>query len=582
MSESSTTTSTTSTTMVDDTPMVDETNNNGNNNNGNNEMVSITENSATIQYNSKKEVFYNPVQEFNRDMSILMIRLFIEQRNKELVEKKKEPKKVKILEALSATGLRSIRYAKELDGVDYILSNDIEEPAVKSIEKNRDLNNVDKNLLRPNQGDATTVMYNHRDPQDQFDIIDIDPYGSPCNFLDGAVQAVSEGGLLCVTATDSAVLCGNHPEACFHKYSSVPLKGDFCHEFGIRILLHTIESHANRYKRHIVPILSLSVDFYIRVFVRVYTSPLECKRSFSKLANIFSCVGCGSYTTVPLGIVEVEGKSTKYKLPNLGKFLDSTTCKFCTKPLQMAGPFWNKSLHNKDACKTALKYIEDHPKAFNTCKRMFGVLTSAFEELEDVPFYFKSDHFTSVLHTNTPSIAIIRSAILNGGYKVSSSHVQSVIKTNAPFDFMWDVFRTYAKSHPPKNTSLTSPAHFILATEPKHVINFDLHPQANGATPDVPKYLPNPTENWGPQARAGKRGNEGDETVAEKRIKNQGKYTKQKEPKGSWKHIPCKRMFEIGECSKGASCKYSHEKPDTTTATTETDNNTNTNNNNNS
>ncbi len=34
--------------------------------------------------------------------------------------------------------------------------------------------------------------------------MDLDPYGSPCQFLDTAVQAVSEGGLMLVTATDMA------------------------------------------------------------------------------------------------------------------------------------------------------------------------------------------------------------------------------------------------------------------------------------------------------------------------------------------------------------------------------------------
>ncbi len=41
---------------------------------------------------------------------------------------------------------------------------------------------------------------------------------------------------------------------------------------ALRILLASLEQHAARYKRHIVPVLSLSIDFYIRVFVRVYTS----------------------------------------------------------------------------------------------------------------------------------------------------------------------------------------------------------------------------------------------------------------------------------------------------------------------
>ena len=37
------------------------------------------------------------------------------------------------------------------------------------------------------------------------------------------LQAVSEGGLLLVTATDMAVLCGNNGEACYAKYASYPL-----------------------------------------------------------------------------------------------------------------------------------------------------------------------------------------------------------------------------------------------------------------------------------------------------------------------------------------------------------------------
>jgi tRNA G26 N,N-dimethylase Trm1 len=37
-----------------------------------------------------------------------------------------------------------------------------------------------------------------------YDAVDLDPYGTPAQFLDTAVQAVSEGGLLMVTATDMA------------------------------------------------------------------------------------------------------------------------------------------------------------------------------------------------------------------------------------------------------------------------------------------------------------------------------------------------------------------------------------------
>ena len=74
-----------------------------------------------------------------------------------------------------------------------------------------------------------------------YDAVDLDPYGCPSQLLDGAVQAVADGGLLLVTATDMAVLCGNNAEACWGKYGSYPLHKPYCHEQALRILLACIE-----------------------------------------------------------------------------------------------------------------------------------------------------------------------------------------------------------------------------------------------------------------------------------------------------------------------------------------------------
>ena len=146
------------------------------------------------------------VQEFNRDISIAAIQQFLKIRSTEsenLVNSHNND--AKILEALSATGLRSIRYAKEINGVKEIVANDISKRAVASIANNVKANHVD-HLVTPSHSDATMVMYSNRKKEDRFDIVDLDPYGSPTPFLDGAVQSVSEGGLLCVTCTDLAVL----------------------------------------------------------------------------------------------------------------------------------------------------------------------------------------------------------------------------------------------------------------------------------------------------------------------------------------------------------------------------------------
>lgn len=77
-----------------------------------------------------------------------------------------------MLEALSATGLRSIRYAKEVRGIKEIVANDLSISAVEQIEKNVDLNGV-RHLVTPCQSDATTLMYNSTTPEKRFTAIDL-------------------------------------------------------------------------------------------------------------------------------------------------------------------------------------------------------------------------------------------------------------------------------------------------------------------------------------------------------------------------------------------------------------------------
>ena len=64
---------------------------------------------------------------------------------------------ISILEALSATGLRSIRYAKEVKGVKEIIANDISSKAVEDIRRNVCDNGVN-DLVVPSHDDATYLF----------------------------------------------------------------------------------------------------------------------------------------------------------------------------------------------------------------------------------------------------------------------------------------------------------------------------------------------------------------------------------------------------------------------------------------
>lgn len=89
---------------------------------------------------------------------------------------------------------------------------------------------------------------------------------------------------------------------------------------ALRLVLHTISTSAARYGRYIHPLMSLSIDFYIRLFVRVHAAPIEVKKAFrcalffsppwlnlyeyqSKTSTYYVCSGCQSFHGQALGKV---------------------------------------------------------------------------------------------------------------------------------------------------------------------------------------------------------------------------------------------------------------------------------------
>lgn len=109
----------------------------------------------------------------------------------------------------------------------------------------------------------------------------------------------------------------------------MPLKGMFPHEMALRLVLQMLQTSAGRYKRHIVPLVSCSIDFYLRVFVRVFTSPQQVKKSASKMAIVYECSGCHAYSVQPLGKVSIkESNGAEKHTPGTGPTVNSL-CENC-------------------------------------------------------------------------------------------------------------------------------------------------------------------------------------------------------------------------------------------------------------
>lgn len=352
--------------------------------------INIKEGEAEILVNDTS-VFYNPVQEFNRDLSIAVLATYIKNISKQVTETNaKKEDEICILEALSATGLRSIRYAKEITGIKQIIANDISAKAVESIKKNIYHNGVE-NLVKPSQEDATLLMYQNR--KTKFDAIDLDPYGCPTTFLDSAVQCVTDGGLLMITATDMAVLAGNSPETCYLKYGAISLRTKACHEMALRILLQNIASHAARYGRYIIPILSISADFYIRVFVKVFSSQIKCKENATKIGMVYQCTGCETITTQSLCYKKSSGGYKLTSSPYVDQF-----CKICNYKHHEGGPIWLGPLHDQHFVSDLLCNLNE--MKLGTLKRIEGVLNVIHEEL-DIPLYYTLNRLMSIIRCFT-------------------------------------------------------------------------------------------------------------------------------------------------------------------------------------
>ncbi|XP_034043248.1 tRNA (guanine(26)-N(2))-dimethyltransferase isoform X2 [Thalassophryne amazonica] len=558
----------------------------------------VREGKAAILFPSANEVFYNPVQEFNRDLTCAVITEFAREQLAQrgvtvLVPGEKERVVVslsenedngeaeepngagqpggtaapgekcegglRVLEALAASGLRSVRFALEVPGLQSVTANDFSTKAAALIVRNAQYNGVD-HLLQASCRDASMLMYEMRKKTDRYDVIDLDPYGSPASFVDAAVQAVSEGGLLCVTCTDMAVMAGNSGETCYSKYGSISIKAKYCHEMALRIILHSLDQRAGVYQRYIQPLLSISVDFYIRVFVRVFTGQATVKNSASKQALIYNCVGCGSFHLQRMGRRTTHGKNVKYSAavgPPVGP-----ECEQCGQRHQLAGPLWAEPIHDVEFVQRVLSAVSTNPSRFGTSKRIEGILSMVTEELQDVPLYCTVDSLSSTMHCNTPPLLQFRSALLHAGFRVSLSHAcKNAIKTDAPPAALWDIMRCWEKTNPVKREKLseTSPAFKILSKEPSLQACFTVRADANPQSRKrhLTRFQENPQAYWGPKARA-KTGGGISTDLHDKSRKCQNKRKNQMGDSSELKNFPCKR-FKEGKCTYGDTCCYSHE-----------------------
>lgn len=349
---------------------------------------------------SKAPVFYNSKMELNRDISVLALQIFQEEINKE----------VNICDVFGGSGIRGIRYKKEIPNTKKVIINDINPLANQFTQYNTEKNDVEVEIT---QKEANILL---RECKGKFDIVDIDPFGTPSYFIDSASYSSKKESLLCITATDTSALCGTYKEPCIRKYNATPYKSEYCHENGIRILAGFIALTSAKYKKYIEIKLSHSSEHYMRMYIKIRKGSASTDDSLKEnIGHIVHCNDC------------LYRKAIKGLTPAISK-----KCPECGKELKIAGPLWIGKIQNEEFIRKMIKKVTDEEKHLNTEKKILKLLNSCYEE-SNAPITSYDIHVVCKnLKISAPKLEDVLNKLKEESYIAIRTHFNPVaVKTDA-------------------------------------------------------------------------------------------------------------------------------------------------------
>lgn len=349
---------------------------------------------------SKAPVFYNPVMEFNRDLSVLAFRAY----------QKMVAHEVVICEPLTSQGIRGIRYALEVEGVTRVMASDINHHAYELAQHNIELNNLqDKITIK--YGDANRLLSSNAAPKKRFDIIDLDPFGTPVPYLDSAFRALKNKGLIATTATDLAPLCGVHAKACLRKYGGKPIRTEYCHEVAVRLLAGCMAKVAAQHDIGIQFLFSHSTDHYIRVYAQIGYGAKKADDNLKAMGYIMHCFNCMHREIVyqPFGC---------------------PTCNECGTRMDYAGPLWTGPIADQGFVERII--TENQTVLLKTNAKINKLLTFVKSEANMPATYYVIDKLSGKLNLTAPANQVFLEALKKAGYEAVPTHFNPRgIKTNA-------------------------------------------------------------------------------------------------------------------------------------------------------
>jgi tRNA (guanine26-N2/guanine27-N2)-dimethyltransferase len=247
--------------------------------------------------------------------------------------------------------------------------------------------------------DANLFLDQQAAPVGRPGIVDVDPFGTPAPFVESALRAVADGGLVAITATDTAVLNGLYPAVAYRKYGARALRTDYGRESMLRIVVGLVAHRALVYDMVVDPLFCHADQHYARAYCRVRISASDANASLSRIGFISHCFKCSHRESSP---------SRKELCPQ------------CGGKMKEAGPLWTGDLHNGEFLD--LMTSANERLGF---RRYLPLLGRAKGELGFPPFYFKIPYFTDKLGVASVSPTELAERLGSFGFRSVRSSVDA-------------------------------------------------------------------------------------------------------------------------------------------------------------
>ncbi len=337
-------------------------------------------------------VFFNPVMEFSRTISSLALQAL----------KPKLPKNPKILDGLCSTGARGVRYYLEV-GKSRVTFNDANELAIAYAKKNAALNKL-KGAVFSSKDFHVEAATSH-----DYDVVELDPFGTPTNFMDSAIRACAKNAVLSVTATDLANLCGARPKPCIREYDAAPSHNYYCHETALRILIGRVVRTAAIHANAFTPVVSFYSGHHIKTIGVLTSSAKAADVAYAQVGKLGFCRTCFSFHQ------------------------NALSCKKCGSKLEACGPLWLGKIGDDETLSRMLEISQSSKYASASHTEFIRLL---LEENNYVPGYLDLHELCSANRKPVgKKTDVIMELLRSKGYNVSRTHYAPTgLKTDAPAD----------------------------------------------------------------------------------------------------------------------------------------------------